>query len=41
VSAQLVVFTEDSGKQAADVLLVLVKRLLQQLSPGLPTNLLP
>jgi hypothetical protein len=41
VSARLVVFTEDTAKDAPAVLKALTKRLLQRLSPGLPTNLLP
>ena len=41
MSAQLVVFTEDAGAKAPEVFLALVKKLLQQLSPGLPTHRLP
>jgi hypothetical protein len=41
VNTKVFLFTEDSGKHAAEVLQALVKKLLQQLSPGLPTNLLP
>ena len=41
MNPQVFLFTEDSGKHAPEVLQALVKKLLQQLSPGLPTNLLP
>lgn len=41
MNTQVFLFTEDSGKHAAEVLQALVKRLLQQISPRLPTNLLP
>ena len=41
MSAQLVVFTEDTSGKAPAVFLGLVKKLLQQLSPGLPTHRLP
>lgn len=38
---RLVVFTEDTGKGAPEVLKAIVKRILQRLSPGLPTHKLP
>jgi hypothetical protein len=40
VKSRLWVYTEDTAEDAPEVLKALVKRLLQQLSPGLPTNLL-
>lgn len=40
MKSRLWVYTEDTAEDAPEVLKALVKRLLQQLSPGLPTNLL-
>ncbi len=40
MNTRIWVYTEDTAEDAPEVLKTLVKRLLQQLSPGLPTNLL-
>ena len=40
MKSRLWVYTEDTSEDAPEVLKTLVKRLLQQLSPGLPTHLL-
>ena len=40
MNTRIWVYTEDTAEDAPEVLKALVKRLLQQLSRGLPTNLL-